>query len=485
MQSDRRNLPTLIGVLALIIAGLGLGVASRSATATPVRGCSSAPTGHARCDLRVIPAHRAPGGGHAAVVASAATQTSAPAVGDPTYLQQAYDLTALSAGRGQGDTVAIVDAFADPAAASDLATYRAAYDLPACTVANGCLAIVNQHAQTAPLPRANDAWAVEITADLEAVSAICPNCHIDLVEANSDSSPDLRAAMRAAARLGANQISDSWSVMSAHSPFGASVAQMLGGHHTPAVIAATGDTGEVAAGQNAYPAALSDVTAVGGTTLAASTATRGVTETAWSHAGFGCDTAESSLAYQPAGRCGGRAYADVSADANPSTGLHMYEASEGGWVMAGGTSLATPIVAAYEALTGVDGSTNRWAYADAHKLNQVSGGYGGATGTGTISGDIVNGAPGLTPLSATHTTSTSVTLTGGLYTNGASSHYAWQYASAGTDTAQSATLAAAPGATPVATTITGLLPNTTYHFRLIAHNAHGNVAGYDVTVTTS
>jgi subtilase family serine protease len=253
------------------------------------------------------------------------------------------------------------------------------------------------------------------------------------------------------------------------------------------VIAATGDTGEVARGENAYPAALSDVTAVGGTTLAPSGSARGVRETPWSNAGYGCDTAEATLAYQVTNGCQGRAYADVSADADPHTGLDMYDAAAGGWVMAGGTSLATPIVAAYEALTGVDGTSNRWAYLDASELNKVSGGYAGATGTGTISGDVVTGAPGVTPVTAASATTTSVSLTSGVYSNGAAATAGWQYGTTGAYGSHTTTVKLAPaaGATQVKTTITGLAPNTTYHFRLVALNADGASAGYDYTVSTS
>ncbi len=441
-----------------------------------VRVCGTAPAGHAQCDLRIVVTRPA----------STVAAVSAPAVGDPDYLRQAYDLTALSASKGHGDTVAIVDAFNDPTAARDLAIYRAHYGLSACSSANGCLKIVNQGGHSAPLPPVNSAWSIEISSDLDAVSAICPNCNIDLVEARSDSSADLRTAMKQAAQLGANQISDSWSIVSPTSPFGSSISEIFGSGHAPAVIAATGDAGEVASGENAYPAALPDVTAVGGTTLEPNNSARGVTETAWSSAGYGCDTAESALDYQAAKNCQGRSYADISADADPSTGLKIYDSAEGGWIMGGGTSLATPIVAAYEALTGIDGTSSRWAYAKSSKLNAISGGYGGQTGIGTISGDIVTGAPGISDVTST-ATSTSVTLTVGIYSNGETARYDWQYGTVGgyRSHAKSGAVKTASGAAQVRTVITGLRPATTYHFRLKAVNAFGTVYGYDYSFTTA
>jgi hypothetical protein len=58
-------------------------------------------------------------------------------------------------------TVAIVDAFDDPNAESDLATYRSTFNLPACTTANGCFQKVNQSGNASPLPRTDMGWSGE------------------------------------------------------------------------------------------------------------------------------------------------------------------------------------------------------------------------------------------------------------------------------------------------------------------------------------
>jgi hypothetical protein len=150
-------------------------------------------------------------------VAAAAT---APVAGTPAYLQQAYDLTYLSQTAGAGDTVAVVDAYDDPTAEADLGTYRSTSGLSACTTANGCFQRLNEAGAALPLPAKDTGWEEEISLDLDAVSALCPNCRIVLVEANSSSSVDLTAAMRTAAAMGANQISDSWSVTSSVPPAG-------------------------------------------------------------------------------------------------------------------------------------------------------------------------------------------------------------------------------------------------------------------------
>jgi subtilase family serine protease len=102
--------------------------------------------------------------------------------GGPAGLQGAYRLALASAAAGRGETVAVVDAYNDPDAAADLATYRAHYGLPACGA--GCFSQVNQEGEASPLPAASGStgWATEESLDVDMVSAICPNCRILLVE---------------------------------------------------------------------------------------------------------------------------------------------------------------------------------------------------------------------------------------------------------------------------------------------------------------
>ncbi len=473
---------------------------------------------------QLFPRHRrgAPASAQAAAPqgSMSSTPVSAPAAGTPAYLQQAYDLTYLSQTAGASDTVAIVDAGDDPNAQGDLATYRSTYGLPSCTAGNGCFTKVNQSGAASPLPGpAGSSWESEISLDLDAVSALCPNCHILLVETNSSSISDLDSGIGAAIGLGANQISNSWAG-TASAPAG--VGSFSGG---AAIIAATGDHGYPGAGVDNYPAAFPGVTAAGGTTLsgaAGGTSTRGYTESAWSlnssgigwGGGSGCDTQEPKPTYQADTGCTGRAYADVSADANPDTGLRVYDTGNGGWIVEGGTSLATPLIAAFEALTGVSGATAQWAYTDSALLNDpVTGstgscaagfsyicnagtGYDGPTGIGSISGAIAAGAPGIggpaigdgTTNSYTQTVGTnSATLVGGVYPNGLDTTYFWQY---GTSTAygqQTTPQDVGSGTAPVTAqaSLTGLTPGVTYHYRLVATNSAGTDYGYDYTLATS
>jgi hypothetical protein len=515
-------------VLTAITAAIALliGTASEaSAHANTARVCAVAAPGYAHCDGSLRFSKRS----HALIrpvvrkVATdsrkahdASTAAGQPVAGSPQWLQQAYDLTTLSASKGAGDTIAIVDAYNDPSIASDLATFRQTYGLPACDVASGCLRIVNEDGATSPLPATNAAWSTEETIDIDAASSVCPNCSLLLVEASSTSSADLLTAMQSAANLGANQISDSWSITSTSSPFPTSLVTPNASGAVPAIFAAAGDFGTDTLGQAEYPAALPTVTAVGGTTLSTTNSAaspRGFSESAWSNAGSGCDNAEQPLSYQPATGCAGRAYSDVSADADPMTGLNIYQSSTGGWALSGGTSLATPIVAAFAAITGVDASTPQWAYSDAPALNDPTGGsngsctslqalvcnagqgYDGPTGAGSVSGAVVAGAPGIAGPAfqagghgsdVAASSQTSAQVAGGIYTNQQATTVTWQYGTTTNYGLQTATQSLPAGLQPsgVSATLSGLAPDTTYHYRLVATNASGTSYGYDMTFTT-
>lgn len=188
--------------------------------------CPNVP-GKAHCLALVVTS----GGARAAVV------RDVPFGYGPVDLQTAYNLTSLSASGGAGQTVAIVDAYDDPAAESDLATYRSTYGLSACTTANGCFEKVDQRGGTS-YPVTDLGWSEEISLDLDMVSAIAPNAKILLVEGDSDSLADLAAAVNEAAALGATQISNSYGGSEAGSSFASAYD-----HPGIAITASTGDCG--------------------------------------------------------------------------------------------------------------------------------------------------------------------------------------------------------------------------------------------------
>jgi subtilase family serine protease len=328
-------------------------------------------------------------------------------VGDgygPSSLQSAYVLPSSTA--GSGETVAVVDAYNDPNAASDLATYRSDWGLPAC--GTGCFSVVNQNGATSPLPSnaGSNGWDVEESLDVDMVSAICPLCHIILVEASSATTANLGTAVNSAVSLGADFVSNSYggSESSSDNTYDTDYYN----HPGIAVTASAGDDGYGVS----YPAASPDVTSVGGTSLSTASNSRGWTETVWGSSsggegtGSGCSADSSKPSWQTDTGCSRRTDNDVAADADPNTGLAVYDTySQGGWLEVGGTSASSPMVAAMFALAGTPAAgTYPSSYLYAHSsdfFDVTSGangscspaylctaetGYDGPTGLGTPDG---------------------------------------------------------------------------------------------------
>jgi subtilase family serine protease len=330
-------------------------------------------------------ADRSPGGG----------RTPAPTTPwgyEPAELQAAYGLTAASASDGRGKTVAIVDAYNDPYALSNLSTYRSEWGLsPVCTVAgqSGCVTFtVENQGGTTRLPSANAGWSEEISVDLDMVSAICPNCNILLVEATSPTFANLGAAELTAAAAKPVSIGNSYG---GGEPSAETSFDSYYDASTEAGIAITASSGDSSYGVE-YPAASPDVVAVGGTTLTAASGTaRGWTETAWSGAGSGCSAYEAQQSWQKIPNittsCANRGVADVAAVADPNTGVAVYD-SYGlrGWTVFGGTSVAAQIISAVYALagglpSGATGASELYAPAAAAGLFDVTSGSNGSCGS--------------------------------------------------------------------------------------------------------
>jgi Subtilase family len=318
----------------------------------------------------------------------------------PQDLHAAYSLPTTA---GSAQTIALVDAYNDPAAEADLRTYDEEFSLPACTSENGCFRQVNQRGETTNLPfpksvgeltsaRGGDraeqeaaeeatGWGVEISLDIETAHAVCQSCHIILAEATVPINGDLESAERAAESLGANEISNSWggpeegitAEAEAEGPFD---------HPGTVITASAGDDGYLdwdtsPSGSVEFPAASPHVVAVGGTRLKLGAASTWAGETVWNGdgaGGGGCSTVFPAPAWQlslsdwSSVGCGStRAVADVSADADPYTGVAVADSTspkcetsytEGKtkhvlhWCTLGGTSLASPIIASVFALAG-------------------------------------------------------------------------------------------------------------------------------------
>jgi len=354
---------TGIVVLSMVV-GLALPAAASAKRHEHV--CGPPAAHHVRC--------------HAEVVTDASGNplvTSGPSGYGPFDLQSAYNLSSASSSAGGGETIAIVDAYDDPNAEADMGAYRSHYGLPPCTTANGCFRKVDQAGGT-NYPSGNTSWAQEISLDLDMASAICPNCHVKLVEAASNSFANLATAVDEAAALGATQISNSYGGREYSSEV---TAQSHYNHPGIDITVSSGDNGYGVE----FPASSQYVTAVGGTSLVRASNARGWSETVWSGAGSGCSAYVSKPSWQTDTGCAMRTVADVSADADPNTGVAVYDTyGYGGWLEFGGTSVASPIIAGVDALAGGRAHTatpyGSYPYSNAGAFYDITSGSNGSCG---------------------------------------------------------------------------------------------------------
>lgn len=371
----------------------------------PYLACPPPKPGYMACDLVITPpAARLKSLGSAALPAAGGAYGSGLT---PADLQSAYKLPSATAGAGQ--TVALVDAWGDPTAESDLAAYRSAYGLGPCSEANGCFRKVAQTGGS-NYPPVYGPWASEQSLDVDMVSAICPNCHILLVEAETNEEVDLYEAESEAVKLGATEISNSWGRPGVE---GDLQSDSVFDHPGIPITASSGDSGyddhEDGASSPDYPASSPYVISVGGTVLTEANNARGWSESVWPNSGSGCSLYEPKPAFQTDSECSHRTTNDVAAEAND---VSVYESGvSGGWSTAGGTSASAPIIAAVEALsesserslgpaafyqspgslfnitTGSNGSCVSLY------LCTAGGGYNGPTGNGTPDGALSSSAP--------------------------------------------------------------------------------------------
>jgi subtilase family serine protease len=386
-----------LAVLAVLSLGLlGPGAASaqtvqQSGNVFHIAACSTnVGPGQARCHAHVVTDSRGN------FVTGQASPSAAPLGYSPRDLRFAYTITSQGS---QSTTIAIVDAYGYPNADHDLAVYRRKFGLPDCSAANQCFLKYNQRGQTGAYPVEDVGWAEETALDLDMASAMCPNCRIVLVEADSNSYADLAAAENEAASLGPVVISNSYGGGEYYTkPYDAAYT-----HPGIAITASSGDEGYGVL----FPAASPHVIAVGGTSLFRDTsASRGWFEAAWSGSGSGCSAIYAKPAHQTDALCPKRMVADVSAVADPYTGVAVYapvSATASEWLEFGGTSVSAPLIAGIIATHGhTTGDKKLYeAYSQAWFNDITSGsngrcgdlyyctagpGYDGPTGLGTPKG---------------------------------------------------------------------------------------------------
>lgn len=261
----------------------------------------------------------------------------------PSQILHAYGFDQI-ANQGDGQVIGIVDAFDDPNVESDLGVFDTTFGLPACTIANGCLAVVYA---SGARPSQNANWSLETSLDVQWVHAIAPNAKIVLVEAKNGTLGPLLGAVPVAVENGANVVTMSWGSSTEFS-FEITLDQFLFNNMAVTYFAASGDSGHNLFG---YPAASPLVVAVGGTTLKLGTDGNILSETAWFGSGGGVSRFYPQPAYQSGFQTTAfRGIPDVSYNANPSTGVPVFDSQNGNWLEVGGTSAASPQWAALTAI---------------------------------------------------------------------------------------------------------------------------------------
>jgi hypothetical protein len=411
---------------AVAISLVALGVSAASAAPAAVRTAATSRIGSGRtattpagdkltCGTSTV----ADRGECASVLRIGAGKTSGVTGYTPSQLRSAYNLASASVSGGRSATVAIVTAFSDPKAAGDLAAYRAHFTLPACGTGNGCLRIVNEHGSASPLPAPNASWAQSDATELDAVSALCPNCHLLLVEAASNSFTDLGTAENTAVTMLARYVLTTWNAQESLSQ---DAFDHYFNHPGVAIVVPATATGY----ERSFPGDLPYVTSVGGTTLLPTKFnTRHWAEIAWTGTGSGCSALEIKPSWQRADAhaagCPHRTQNDVAADADPTTGAAVYNSYQTAspWADSGGTVLAAAIVTATYALAGTPARhTYPASYPYQHRsgLNDViygsngpctlnpdyicnaQQGFDGPTGLGTPDGTAAFSATGADPV---------------------------------------------------------------------------------------
>jgi subtilase family serine protease len=274
----------------------------------------------------------------------------------PEQVKAAYNLPATG---GHG-TIVIIGAYDDKTIEDDLNVFSQTFNLPECTIANGCF---EKHKMSDSV-KPSSGWSMETSLDVEWAHAIAPKAKILLVEATTPSGKNLLDAIDyAAGRTDAAAVSMSWG--GGEFPEEATMDSHFISKSGAVFFASSGDDGTGVS----WPAASANVVAVGGTSLKLDAKNKVVSETAWAGSGGGISVYEKQPAYQSGygiAKAGGmRAIPDVSLNADPQNGFAIYKSSSGGkgiWYRVGGTSASAPQWAAIRSL-GLSASNEKF-YSD-------------------------------------------------------------------------------------------------------------------------
>jgi hypothetical protein len=341
------------------------------------------------------------------------------------------------------------------------------------------------------------------------VSAACPKCKILLI-ATGGWHTDLAEANQVAISMGADVIYNAWYLGADEVTAEKTHRELdpyLSHPSDVTIVAAAGNEP-----QPTYPGTSTKVVTVGGTRLVKANNSRGWEEIAWPGAGSGCSLFQPKPAWQADAGCEHRAVADVAAVADPFSSVSVYSSSNGGWIGAGGTSAAAPLIAGHLATKSLsfreaapksfyDAARNHEMYDVVFGLNkhcsalndypesylcEGSPGYDGPTGVGTP-GTPLPGPPSNWRQAALLEPE-SVMLKGAINPQGKATTYQFEY---GTTTSYGSSVPASPAsagngveAVLVSQRLTGLQPGTQYHYRLAATNSTGTYYDIGSFITT-
>jgi len=252
----------------------------------------------------------------------------------PQQMQHAYGVDQI-ANQGAGQIIGIVDGYDYPSVESDLGVFTTQFNLPACTIANGCLTVVYA---TGTKPPPNAGWSGETSLDVQWAHAIAPQAKILLVEAPNGSVKSLLEAVPVAVQNGATTVNMSWGTN--NEPANEqSLDPLYFNNASVTYINASGDSGINLFG---YPGASPLVVGAGGTTAKLDSSGNILSETAWSGSGGGESKYFPEPSYQIGAQSSGqRGVPDVAYNASPATGVPVYDSEAGNWAQVGGTSAST------------------------------------------------------------------------------------------------------------------------------------------------
>ncbi len=274
--------------------------------------------------------------------------SAAPTGLSPNQVTTAYGVNQINfggvVGNGAGQTIAIIDAELDPNISSDLARFDSQFGLAAPPS-------FSQYVQNG-LYGNNPGWALETALDVEWAHAVAPAANIMLVESQPYLSDLFSAVTFASQQPGVSVVSMSWGTneFAGENAYD-STFTTPSGHAGVTFVASSGDSSTTS-----YPASSPNVLAVGGTTLNVTSNGQYLSETAWSGSGGGSSPYEAKPAWQTNGLTGsGRATPDIAFNADPATGVSVFDSvrygGQSGWFTVGGTSVGAPSWAGLIAIT--------------------------------------------------------------------------------------------------------------------------------------